>query len=154
MGMNVSMDEGGGEDGGGNESIVAEINITPLTDVFLVLLIIFMVTTTVVVDADKSTRDGMKVALPKSNATGPASKRKTDPIVTLKKTNELYVNTKQVTAASLEAELRTALTAVGSDTVLIRGDTNVLLGSAISIMSTAKKAGATSIQILTAPEAK
>ncbi len=154
MGMNVSMDDGAGEDGGGSDAIVAEINITPLTDVFLVLLIIFMVTTTVVVDGDKATRDGMKVALPKSNATGPISKRKTDPVVTVKKTNEIYVNNKQIQVANLEAELRAALTAVGSDTVLIRGDSSVALGSAVNVMSVAKKAGANSVFILTAPEAK
>jgi biopolymer transport protein ExbD len=52
---------------------------------------------------------------------------------------------------NLEAEIRKALADVGSETLLIRGDKNVLLGSAVDIMSIAKKAGAAKIAILTAP---
>src|SRR5512146_130464 len=54
----------GGEVGGG---IFADINITPLTDIFLVLLIIFMVTTTAIAEAGQD-RGGFKVNLPKGNA--------------------------------------------------------------------------------------
>ena len=70
MGMNVQLDEGSttGEEGGdgGAESVVAEINITPLTDVFLVLLIIFMVTSTALVESEAASRAGVKVVLPKA----------------------------------------------------------------------------------------
>ena len=52
---------------------------------------------------------------------------------------------------NLEAEIRKALTEVSSETLLIRGDKNVYLGAAVDIMSTAKKAGASHIAILTAP---
>ena len=56
--------------------------------------------------------------------------------------------------SNLEAEIRKALADVGSETLLIRGDKNVYLGSAVDIMSVAKKAGAQKIAILTAPNAK
>jgi len=59
-----------GERGGGGESIVAEINITPLTDIFLVLLIIFMVTSTAMVESESAQRAGVKVSLPRANAAG------------------------------------------------------------------------------------
>jgi biopolymer transport protein ExbD len=153
MGMNVQLDDGASEgegDGTGNEAVVAEINITPLTDVFLVLLIIFMVTSTALLESDPS-RSGMKVVLPKANAAGPVSQRRSDPVLTVTKNGELYLGAKKVDAATLEADIRKALADVGSETLLIRGDKNVMLGAAVDIMSTAKKAGATHIAILTAP---
>jgi biopolymer transport protein ExbD len=160
MGINVQMedtsalgDDPGGE-GLGSESVVAEINITPLTDVFLVLLIIFMVTSTALVESEVASRAGMKVVLPKANAAGPVSQRRSDPVLTVTKANEIYLGAKKVAPTDLEGEIRKALQAVGSETLLIRGDKNVLLGAAVDIMSTAKRAGASHIAILTAPNAK
>jgi biopolymer transport protein ExbD len=153
--MNVQLDDGGGDGDHaaevGNEAVVAEINITPLTDVFLVLLIIFMVTSTALVESEVASRAGMKVVLPKANAAGPVSQRRSDPVLTVTKANELYLGSKKVDATNLEAEIRKALGEVGSETLLIRGDKSVLLGAAVDIMSTAKKAGASHIAILTAP---
>ena len=154
MGMNVQLDDGGshGDDADvGNETVVAEINITPLTDVFLVLLIIFMVTSTAMVESEVASRSGIKVVLPKANAAGPVSQRHSDPVLTVTKGNELYLGSHKVDATNLEAEIRKALAEVGSETLLIRGDKSVLLGAAVDIMSTAKKAGASHIAILTAP---
>jgi biopolymer transport protein ExbD len=154
MGMNIQIDDGGGaadEGDAANETVVAEINITPLTDVFLVLLIIFMVTSTALVESEVASRAGMKVVLPKANAAGPVSQRRSDPVLTVTKANELYLGSKKVDPTNLEAEIRKALTEVGSETLLIRGDKSVLLGAAVDIMSTAKKAGASHIAILTAP---
>jgi biopolymer transport protein ExbD len=154
VGINVQLDDGshGAEDGeAGNEAVVAEINITPLTDVFLVLLIIFMVTSTALVESEVASRAGMKVVLPKANAAGPVSQRRSDPVLTVTKSNELYLGSHRVDAGNLEAEIRKALGEVGSETLLIRGDKSVLLGAAVDIMSTAKKAGASHIAILTAP---
>jgi biopolymer transport protein ExbD len=153
MGMNVQLDDGSGssEEAEGAENIVAEINITPLTDVFLVLLIIFMVTSTALVESEVASRSGMKVVLPKANAAGPVSQRRSDPVLTVTKAGELYLGSHKIDPANLEGDIRKALTDVGSETLLIRGDKNVLLGAAVDIMSTAKKAGASHIAILTAP---
>jgi biopolymer transport protein ExbD len=154
--MNVNVDDasGAGDEAEGAESVVAEINITPLTDVFLVLLIIFMVTTTAVVDAEKAAREGVKVALPKANAAGPVTKKRSDPVLTITKNGELYLFAKKVPSADLEAELKKALADVGSETLLLRGDKQVMLGSAVDVMSIAKRAGAKNIAILTQPGEK
>ena len=156
MGMNVQIDDGAeaavGEGGeAGAESVVAEINITPLTDVFLVLLIIFMVTSTALVESEASSRAGVKVVLPKANTAGPVSQRRSDPVLTVTRANEIYLGSRKVEVANLESEIRKALTDVGSETLLIRGDKSVLLGAAVDVMSVAKKAGASHIAILTAP---
>lgn len=151
MGVNIQVDDGNtSDDGEQQESVVAEINITPLTDVFLVLLIIFMVTSTAIVESEVASRTGVKVALPKANAAGPVTKKRTDPVLTVTKGNELYLFNKKVEPANLEAEIRKALQDVGSETLLLRGDKNVYLGAAVDVMSIAKKAGAKQIAILTA----
>jgi biopolymer transport protein ExbD len=152
MGMNINLDEGGAADEGEiSEAVVAEINITPLTDVFLVLLIIFMVTTTAAVDAEKAAREGVKVALPKADAAGPVTAKRAVPILTITKENKLFVFTKEIQPAQLEEELKKAITESGQDVLLIRGDKQVMLGSAVDVMSSAKRAGAKSINILTQP---
>ena len=89
--------------------------------------------------------------MPKANAAGPVSQRRSDPVLTVTKANELYLGAHKVDVGNLEGEIRKALAEVGSETLLIRGDKSVLLGAAVDIMSTAKKAGATHIAILTAP---
>jgi len=154
VGINVQLDDASTTNDEGDiaaDSVVAEINITPLTDVFLVLLIIFMVTSTALVESEVASRAGMKVVLPKANAAGPVSQRRSDPVLTVTRNNELYLGSRKLEASNLEGEIRKALTEVGSDVLLIRGDKNVLLGSAVDIMSVAKKAGAAKIAILTAP---
>jgi biopolymer transport protein ExbD len=151
MGATVQLDDGNAttEDGEVQESVVAEINITPLTDVFLVLLIIFMVTSTAIVESEVASRTGVKVALPKANAAGPVTKKRTDPILTVTKANEIFLFNKKIEAANLESEIRKALQDAGSETLLLRGDKNVMLGAAVDVMSIAKKAGAKNIAILT-----
>src|SRR3954454_6319150 len=131
MGVNVQIEDAAAtpEDADiGADSVVAEINITPLTDVFLVMLIIFMLTSTALVESEAASRAGMKVVLPKANAAGPVSQRRSDPVLTVTRNNELYLGSRKLEASNLEGEIRKALTEVGSDVLLIRGDKNVLLG--------------------------
>ena len=157
MGMNVQFDDPTVEsnsEGEGSESIIAEINITPLTDVFLVLLIIFMVTSTAIVESEVASRTGVKVALPKANAAGAVTKRRTDPVLTVTKNNELFLFNRKIETANLEEEIRKALTDVDSETLLLRGDKSVFLGAAVDLMAVAKKAGAKNIAILTQSEQK
>ena len=151
MGINVQLDEGnvGDDPGEAPDAVVAEINITPLTDVFLVLLIIFMVASTVIVESEVASRSGVKVALPKANAAGPVTKKRTDPVLTVTKNNEIYLFNKKVDPANLETEIRKALQDASSETLLLRGDKNVYLGAAVDVMSIAKRAGAKNIAILT-----
>jgi biopolymer transport protein ExbD len=152
MGMNIQLDDGSAasdDSGETQEAVVAEINITPLTDVFLVLLIIFMVTSTAIVESEVASRTGVKVALPKANAAGPVTKKRTDPVLTVTKSNEIYLFNKKVELANLEAEIRKALQDASSETLLLRGDKSVYLGAAVDVMSIAKKAGAKNIAILT-----
>ena len=133
--------------GGGNDSseIYSEINITPLTDIFLVLLIIFMITSSAMIES------GAKVNLPKAVATQSESRGTT---VTLTPKKEIFVNQKKVNEDSLEAALQEALTANADKTVILRGDREVLLGDTVRVMSIIKRAGASEIAIAAEVEKK
>jgi biopolymer transport protein TolR len=121
-----------------NSDIVAEINITPLTDIFLVLLIIFMITSSAMIES------GGKVNLPKAVATQSESRGTT---VTLTPKREIFVNQKQISEDKLEAALKDALAASTDKIVILRGDKDVLLGDTVKIMSIIKRAGASEIAI-------
>jgi biopolymer transport protein ExbD len=126
---------------GGNDNdtnIMAEINITPLTDIFLVLLIIFMITSSAMIES------GGKVNLPKAVATKSESRGTT---VTLTPKKEIYVNQKIVTEENLETVLKEALAANEEKIVILRGDREVLFGDTVRVMSMIKRAGASEIAI-------
>ena len=133
--------------GGGDENgdIVAEINITPLTDIFLVLLIIFMITSSAMIES------GGKVNLPKAVVTQSESRGTT---VTLTPKKEIFVNQKKVSEESLEKALQDALDNNANKTVILRGDKDVLLGETVKVMSIIKRAGATEIAIAAEAERK
>ena len=123
---------------GENSEIMAEINITPLTDIFLVLLIIFMITSSAMIES------GGKINLPKAVATQSESRGTT---VTLTPKHEIYVNQKKVSEEGLEAALKDALNANANKIVILRGDKDVLLGDTVKVMSIIKRAGASEIAI-------
>ena len=123
---------------GENSEILSEINITPLTDIFLVLLIIFMITSSAMIES------GGKVNLPKAVATQSESRGTT---VTLTPKREIYVNQKLVSEADFEKTLQEALGQSVDKTVILRGDKDVLLGDTVKVMSIIKRAGAAEIAI-------
>jgi biopolymer transport protein ExbD len=132
-------------DGGG---IVAEINITPLTDIFLVLLIIFMVTSSVM------SQLGVEVNLPQaSQATAQAQPEGV--IITLLPGGGMRVNQDALGGGDyegMEARLRAAFKRTASRLVILEGDRRAFLGSAIEVMDHARRAGADKFAIATSPE--
>ncbi|OGP99014.1 MAG: hypothetical protein A2W10_11140 [Deltaproteobacteria bacterium RBG_16_55_12] len=128
-----------------NSDIVAEINITPLTDIFLVLLIIFMITSSAIVES------GGKVNLPSAVKTQSEPRGTT---VTITPRHEIYVNQKKVAEASLENSLREVLNTSPDKIVILRGDREVLFGEAVRVLSIVKKAGASEIAIAAEVEKK
>lgn len=130
------------EDPGGDE-IVAEINVTPLTDIFLVLLIIFMVTSTAL------TQQATRVNLPRAQS-GPAGP--TGVVVTATADHRLAVNGKTVGLDGLAEALQAALASAPEKSVILQGDRSVVLEDAVRIMTVAKSAGAERIAIATESE--
>jgi biopolymer transport protein ExbD len=123
---------------GGGGGVFADINITPLTDIFLVLLIIFMVTTSVTIES------AAHVDLPGATNTAPENK---GVIVTYTAQHELFVNSKDVPERELRSSLGEALSKVDQKIVVFQGDRKVLLGDMVRILNIAKAAGAEQIAI-------
>ena len=123
------------------EGIVAEINITPLTDVFLVLLIIFMVTSSVIANT------GKKVDLPEA-----VEQSNTPPkavTVTLTKEGTVQVNDQLVELDDLFGHLETALAKTDDKMVILRGDRTVVLEKAVYVIDQAQLAGAEGFALAT-----
>lgn len=126
------------------DAIVAEINITPLTDVFLVLLIIFMLTSTAMME------NGLQVKLPSAKSASSASTDSTKPLfLTVTKDGEMRINEATATEDNLTAVIKTELEKTTNKTVVIRGDEGILLGKAVQIMDAARNAGAEKIAVAT-----
>lgn len=135
MGMGVNWND---SDELGQDSIVAEINITPLTDVFLVLLIIFMVTSSVMHQA------GVKVNLP--SASQKTAQPQTEGVLIVVNSDGMTdIAGAQVSRDNwdlFESRLKEALTAKQSGLVILEADRELELGQVISIMDHARFAGA------------
>jgi len=140
--------------------IFAEINITPLTDVFLVMLIIFMVTAAAALQrksqelekvqevAASDSSSGLKVNLP-SGAT-----REIDPIaqslvVAILPNGELYVNEEAIDEAGLENLFRAAFARDKDTQIILRADAGVHHGRVVTVMEKAKRVGLTRLAIAT-----
>ncbi len=128
------------EAGDSDGNIVAEINITPLTDVFLVLLIIFMVTTSVVVN------QGKNIDLPGADVSDETPQGVT---VTVGADGEMLINETVVAEEQLFVVLEAALEEARDKIVVLRGDKAVLLGQAVNILDVAQQAGARGIALAT-----
>ena len=144
MGLSVSgarkFDDGADEFGDSN--IMAEINITPLTDIFLVLLIIFMVTSSAM------SQMGIQVQLPNANQAASAA---SEPgvIVTVTSGSEIFVNGTPTAAANLGQTLKAALAKTTDKTIVLEGDRRAVLGTIVQIMDEGKKAGAAKFAVAT-----
>lgn len=142
MAINQLPGQGEGDEEG---AIVAEINITPLTDIFLVLLIIFMVTTTV------SEQEGKNIDLPEATESEEAPPKSVT--VAIDADGVIKVNDKIVPEGMLEQMMEDALAAAQEKLVILKGDKVVLLGQAVNVLDIAQQKGAKGISIATQPRA-
>jgi biopolymer transport protein ExbD len=129
-----------GDDEGGS-GIVAEINITPLTDVFLVLLIIFMVTSSVIANT------GKKVDLPSAQEAGKTPPKAVN--VTISTDGTIQVDGDVVKREALQAAIKAALEVATDKVVILRGDKEIVYGEAVFVLDQAQIAGAEGFALAT-----
>lgn len=128
------------------DSIVAEINITPLTDIFLVLLIIFMISSSAMLEG------GLNVKLPSSKASSLTKNATGNPLyITISKEGQILIDKQAADEGNLTTAIKSALETSAEKTVIIRGDESIFLGKAVKIMDAARDAGAEKIAIATQP---
>ena len=130
------MNSGEDED----DTIVAEINMTPLIDIMLVLLIVFMVSSTAALES------GMDIELPKTTLTNP-KKDAEILVISLSKAGNVAVHGKAVKTEEISRKIASALAELKTDSVILEGDTSANLGKAIELMDMAKVAGARNFSI-------
>ena len=128
------------------ERLISEINVTPLTDVMLVLLVIFMVTTPFIVQGN------IKINLPSAQSPSDESVDKSI-VVGITAEGKVYLNGAEVADdAALSAGIKNAIAKTGNTTVIIEGDKMAFHGEMVKIMGIAKEAGAGKLAITTIPE--
>ena len=125
-----------------DEEILADINMTPLIDIMLVLLIIFMVTSSV------SLESGMNIDLPDSTAKGKATSNDAI-IVSLQSEGAISVQGKLTDYKNLKEVISDALKNAKTNLVILEGDQASKLGLAVTVMDIAREAGAVQFAIAT-----
>ena len=130
---------------GRTQTALADINITPLVDVVLVLLLIFMLTAPVL-------QSGIVVAVPQTRSVNQLTEEHT--VITIDKDQNVFLQDKPVNIHDLAAQL--GHTPKNTKRVVyVRADQKVPFGSFASVMDAVKQAGITNISIVTQPlEAK
>ncbi len=130
----------GGRNGRGRYRAMADINVTPLVDVMLVLLIVFMVTAPMLTS-------GINVDLPKTNAQ-PLSQDTTPITVSLTADGRVHLGDQDVDPADLVGRLSAA---AGNDLtrrILVRGDRTIPYGQVTQVMATIAQGGFTKVALL------
>jgi len=126
---------------GEDSRVMSEINITPLTDVMLVLLVIFMVTTPLIMT------DSFKVRLPKATTAG--AEPGIGIIVAVSRDGRVSIDGDIVPAGSVEDVIRRKVAGGSTPTVVVRADGDARHSSVVSVLDAAKAAGAERISIAT-----
>ena len=146
MAMNLSSGGGRGRRRSSRRAPMAEINVTPLVDVMLVLLIIFMVTAPLLVT-------GVPVELPESRAN--ALDQKTEPLeISIDKEGQVFVYGKSVKNSELAALLESIATKQTPDNprqIMLRGDRDIDYGQMMQVMGELNRAGLNSVNMVTSP---
>lgn len=136
--MAFSMNNRGA--GRGRYRPLAEINVTPLVDVMLVLLIIFMVTAPLMTS-------GVPVDLPKTNAT-PINNDSEPLTVSINSKGEIYLQDQQVDISDLVTKLQAMSKDNPERRIFVRGDKDLAYGRIMEVMGTITQGGFTKVALL------
>jgi biopolymer transport protein ExbD len=145
--MAASGPQGGDEELESGGGIFSDINITPLTDIFLVLLIIFMVTTTAIAEQGGQ-NGGLKVSLPRAGKSTPAAEVH-DLAIAVLEDGRTVVGGKVVDQEQLAELLKKAHGDNPETLVLVQADQGVAHGKVVAVMDLARRQGLERLAIAT-----
>ncbi len=127
---------------GRTQTALADINITPLVDVVLVLLVIFMISAPVL-------QSGIEVAVPKTKTVREITEQRQ--VVTIDREQRVFLGDQPINLADLPARLRKPGSDDVKQVIYLRADEKVPFGAFASVMDAVKQAGITNISIVTQP---
>src|SRR3954451_23029491 len=110
-----------------DDSVMADINVTPLVDVMLVLLIIFMI-------AAPMLHQGVEVALPKANAANLPMRVQDPLVVSIDRDGGVYLKESRVGLDDLVDRIKAQTQVRGDDSVFLKGDREVPYGKVIEVL--------------------
>ena len=125
-----------------DEEVLSEINITPLVDVMLVLLIIFMITAPML-------HQGIEVALPKSEAQSLPNKVEDPVVLSINRDGLIYLRDKPVHPTKLVEVLTPVLRGRKDQMVFLKGDRDVAYGRVVEILDTLRRGGIVQVGMVT-----
>ncbi len=135
----MAFNVGGGR-GRGRYKPLAEINVTPLVDVMLVLLIVFMVTAPLMTS-------GVNVDLPKASA-APLNQDATPITVSLNSAGKIFIGDDEVQLPDLVAKLQANAKNDPTRRIFVRGDKDLSYGRIMEVMGTVTQGGFTKVALL------
>ncbi len=129
--------------GSNQDRLMSEINVTPLVDVMLVLLIIFMVTAPMMTQ-------GVDVALPETTS-GPLTSEKEHFVITIDAGQQIFINEFQVSLDQFPGKLQKLLENQPGRDVYLRADKTIPYGVVVRVMADIKSAGVDKLGMVTVP---
>ncbi len=127
---------------GRTQSSISEINVTPLVDVVLVLLIIFMVTAPVL-------QSGIEVSVPKTRTVKEITEERM--VISINKQQRVFLGNDPVNINEIKTKLGQKIRDPQNQSVFIRADEDVPFGAFATVMDAVKGAGITNVSIVTQP---
>ena len=127
---------------GRTQTSLSDINITPLVDVVLVLLIIFMVTAPVL-------QSGIEVAVPKTRTVKEITEERM--VITIDKSQRVFLGNDPVNINEIAAKLRQKIRDPQHQFIFVRADENVPFGAFATVMDSVKQSGIGNVSIVTQP---
>lgn len=129
--------------GAPGRTTMSEINVTPMVDVMLVLLIIFMVTAPLI-------QQGVKVNLPETKA-APVEATEKKLVVSIDKGKRVFIGETEIALAELEEKLKTNAKAQKDKELYLHADRDLPYGVVVDVMASAQRAGVTNVGMITDP---
>jgi biopolymer transport protein ExbD/biopolymer transport protein TolR len=127
---------------GRTQSSLADINVTPLVDVVLVLLIIFMITAPVL-------QSGIEVEVPKTKTVKEITEERV--VISIDKQQRVFLGNDPVNINEIGAKLREKIRDPEHQSIYLRADESVPFGAFATVMDAVKSAGITNVSIVTQP---
>jgi biopolymer transport protein TolR len=131
-----------GNGNGDEDPVLADINVTPLVDVMLVLLIIFMI-------AAPMLHQGVEVALPKADASNLPLRVQDPLVVSIDRNGQVYLRESAVETEELVARIKSQIESRGDDTVFLKGDREVPYGKVIEVLDVLHQGGIVHVGMVT-----